>query len=195
MNAEVAAKGIEKRVKEMLKTVADQWGWFLALGIVLIVVGLTAIIFPLTMTLAAEQFFGWLILLSGVAQSVHAFRVKSWGGFLLDLLIGVLYVLAGIALVSAPLTGMFTLTLLLIALFVATGLFEGALAFRLRPASGWGWVLASGIASLAVGLLIWAELPSSALWAIGLLIGIKFIMGGWSFVSMALTGRRLGAAR
>lgn len=189
MNAEVTAKGMEKRVKEMLQTVADEWGWFLALGIVLIVVGLIAIIFPLTMTLAAEQFFGWLILLSGGAQAVHAFRVKSWGGFFLDLLIGVLYVLAGIALVSAPLTGMFTLTLLLIALFVATGLFEGALAFRLRPAAGWGWVLASAVASLAVGLLIWAKLPSSALWALGLLIGIKFIMGGWSFVNMALSSR------
>jgi uncharacterized membrane protein HdeD (DUF308 family) len=195
MAADTTTRNAERSFKAMMAAIADNWGWFLALGIVLIVLGLLAIVSPLSMTFAAEQFFGWLILFGGLIQAVVSWRAKSWGGFVVELLIGLFYVLGGIALVSNPLTGIFTLTLVLIVLFIADGIFQTALAIRLRPTPGWGWMLASGVASLLVGMMIWAQLPSSALWAIGLLVGIKLIVNGWNFVTMALTGQQVKEAK
>jgi len=107
------------------------------------------------------------------------FRSSSWP----------LYLIAGGWLALFPLTGIVTLTVFLAALFIAQGVFEGLMAFRMRPAAGWLWMLIAAIAAFAVGVLIIAHLPSSAAWAIGLLVGIKLIMSGWAylFLTMAAT--------
>ncbi len=169
-----SAANIEDMARKMMGSGAESWGWFMALGIVLIILGTIAIISPAVMTVAAGLFFGWLLLIGGVVQIVHAFFTKTCGGFFM---------------VSNLLAGVLTLTLLLIAVFVANGILEIIMAFQLRPASGWVWVLTGGIVSILVGLMIWAKLPSSAIWAIGLLVGIRMIFGGWSFVALALAGK------
>ena len=152
------------------------------LGILLIVLGVAAIAFPFVTTIAAKIFLGWLFLIGGIIQIVHAFSTRAWSEFFLDLLIGVLYVVAGGWLAFFPLTGIVTLTLLLALMFIIEGVLEAVIAFRMRPHAGWVWMLLSGIVAIAVGVLLIAKLPSSAAWAIGLLVGINLIMSGFAYL-------------
>jgi uncharacterized membrane protein HdeD (DUF308 family) len=108
----------------------------------------------------------------------------------MSFLIGALYLAAGAYLAFLPLAGILTLTILLAALFIAEGVLEIIMAFRVRPHEGWGWLLLSGLIAAAVGVLIALGLPSSATWAIGLLTGINLISTGWGFIFLALAGRR-----
>ena len=181
---------VEMRLVETRKLIADKWGWFLALGIVLIVAGLTAIAFPLFSTIAAKIMLGWLFLIGGVMMILHAFNAPAWQGFLWELLIGILYAVAGGYLAFFPLTGLLTLAILLAMLFIAEGVFEVIMALRVRPHEGWGFLLLSGIAALLVGVLIAMDLPGSAVWALGLLVGINLLFSGWSYIFLALAGRR-----
>lgn len=181
---------IEASVAETKQLIKEKWGWFLALGIVLILAGLVAIAFPFLSSLAATVVFGWLFLIGGAALIVHAFWAPGWKGFLWELLIGLLYVAAGVYLAFVPVAGLLTLTVVIAALFIAEGIFELIMAFRVRPHEGWIWLLLSGIAALAVGAIIAAGLPESAVWALGLLVGINLLFSGWSYVFLALAGRR-----
>ena len=113
---------IEARLAEPRQLVADKWGWFLALGIVLVIVGLAAIVFPLFAGAFSAIFVGWLFLIGGVVTIVHAFSAQRWSGFLWSLLVGVLYLIAGGYMVLFPLTGLITP-------FVASG--DGAHTFRI----------------------------------------------------------------
>jgi len=177
---------------EARRQITDNWGWFLALGIVLIAAGAAAIAFPLLSTIATKIALGWIFLIAGALIVVHAFSIRRWQGFLLGLLIGALYLVAGGWLAFTPFAGIIALTILLAALFLAEGLLEVIMAVRVRPHEGWGWLLVSGVVAIAVGVLIAAELPSSAAWAIGLLTGINLLSSGVSFVALALAGRRAG---
>jgi uncharacterized membrane protein HdeD (DUF308 family) len=184
---------VRESVAKAEAKIAEHWGWYLFLGIVLLLAGLAAIAFPFLSTIAAKIALGWIFLVSGVVMIAHAFSAGEWRGFLLNLLIGILYVIAGAYLAFLPFAGILTLTILVAALFLADGLLETIMAFRIRPHAGWGWVLASGLAAAAVGVLIALHLPTSATWAIGALVGVKLIFAGWSFIALAIGGRRLTA--
>ncbi|CAN1724601.1 membrane protein HdeD [Hyphomicrobium sp. 1Nfss2.1] len=180
----------ESTVAETKQLISDKWGWFLALGIVLLLAGLAAIAFPLLSGIAAKLVLGWLFLIGGVMLIVHAFQAPGWGGFLWELIIGALYVVVGGYLAFFPLAGLLTLTVLIAALFIAEGVFEVIMGFRVRPHEGWGWLVLSGIAALVVGAIIAMGLPESAVWALGLLVGINLLFSGWSYIFLALAGRR-----
>jgi uncharacterized membrane protein HdeD (DUF308 family) len=190
MTQQFSQADIDRAVAAAKQTVADNWGWFLALGIVLVVAGIAAIMFPLVSTIAAKIALGWIFLAAGVVMIIHAFSIQRWGGFLMELLLGVLYLFAGGWLAFFPFTGIVTLTILLAALFLAEGVVEVIMGFRVRPHEGWGWLVFSGLIAVAVGLLIAAELPSSAVWAIGLLVGVNLLSTGISFIVLALAGKR-----
>jgi uncharacterized membrane protein HdeD (DUF308 family) len=162
--------------------ITENKGWFYFLGILFIVLGVAAVAFPFITTIAAKIVLGWLFLIGGILQIVHAFSTRAWSEFFLDLLIGVLYVIAGGWLAFFPLTGIITLTLFLAFMFMLEGFLEVGIAFRIRPHAGWGWMLLSGIVAIAVGILLIANLPSSATWAIGLLVGINLIMSGFAYL-------------
>jgi uncharacterized membrane protein HdeD (DUF308 family) len=181
---------LDLKLRETSRLIAEKWGWFLALGIALIVAGLVAIAFPLLGTIAVKIMLGWLFLIGGVLMIMHAFQAPAWQGFLWELLVGILYAVAGAYLAFFPLTGLLTLAILLAVMFIIEGVFEVVQAFRVRPHEGWGFLLLSGIAALAVGVLITLSLPSSAEWALGLLAGINLLFSGWSYVFLALAGRR-----
>lgn len=181
---------LDLKLGETRRLIAEKWGWFLALGIVLILAGLAAIAFPLLGTIAVKILLGWLFLVGGVLMIMHAFQAPGWQGFLWELLVGILYAVAGAYLAFFPLTGLLTLAILLAVMFIIEGVFEVMQAFRVRPHEGWGFLLLSGIAALAVGVLITLSLPSSAEWALGLLAGINLLFSGWSYVFLALAGRR-----
>jgi uncharacterized membrane protein HdeD (DUF308 family) len=181
---------IDSALEAARAQIKQNWGWFLALGIVFVLAGIAAIAFPLLSTIAAKIALGWIFLAGGVLMIVHSFSSARWQGFLLGLLIGILYLVAGGWLAFFPLTGIITLTILLAALFLAEGVLEVIMAFRVRPHEGWGWLLLSGLVAVAVGVMIGMNLPSSATWAIGLLTGVNLLSTGVSFIVLALAGRR-----
>jgi uncharacterized membrane protein HdeD (DUF308 family) len=192
MTEEISQANLDSTIAEARRQIADNWGWFLALGILLIIAGVAAITFPLLSTIATKIALGWIFLIAGALIVVHAFSIRQWQGFLLSLLIGVLYLVAGGWLAFTPFAGVVALTILLAALFLAEGVLEVIMGLRVRPHEGWGWLLLSGLIAIAVGVLIAAELPSSAAWAIGLLTGINLLSSGVSFAALALAGRRAG---
>jgi uncharacterized membrane protein HdeD (DUF308 family) len=151
---------------------------------------MAAIAFPLLSTIAAKIAIGWIFLVAGVVEVFHAFYVRRWAGFFWNLLIGLLYILAGGWLAFFPLTGILTLTVVIAALFIVEGVMEFIMGFRMRPHEGWGWVVLSGLVAVAAGLLIALSLPASAVWALGLLAGINLLFSGWSFIYLALSGKR-----
>ena len=194
MSDQMSRTEIETTLAEARRHVAEHWGWFLALGILLLLAGCAAIAFPLVSTVAVKIALGWVFLIGGVLMIVHAFSAAQWRGFLWEILLGLLYILAGGYLAFFPLTGIITLTILLAALFLVEGGLEVIMAFRVRPHEGWGWLLFSGLIAVAAGALIALGLPSSAAWAIGLLAGINLISTGWGFLFLALAGRRAATA-
>ena len=170
--------------------IATNRGWFFALGSLMIILGGVAIVFPLATAIAAKTLFGWLLLIGGAVQVFHAFSTKGWSAFFFNLLVGIVYVLVGGWLAFLPLTGILTLTILLASAFVAQGILEALMAFRLRPMEGWVWILAAGVLALAVGLMILAQLPGSAVWVIGLLVGINMLSSGWAYVFLAMVAKK-----
>lgn len=190
MTQQLSQTDIESAIEAARAQIKRNWGWFLALGIVFVLAGVAAITFPLLSTIATKIVLGWIFLAGGVLMILHAFSASGWRGFLLGLLIGILYVVAGGWLAFFPFTGIITLTILLAALFLAEGVLEAIMAFRVRPHEGWVWLLLSGLVAVAVGVMIAMGLPSSATWAIGLLTGINLLMTGASFIALALAGRR-----
>lgn len=175
------------------KYVADNWGWFLALGIVLVLAGIAAIAFPLISTIATKIFLGWLFLIGGAMMIAHAFSVHQWSGRLWSLVIGALYLIAGGYLAFFPLTGIITLTIIVAALFIAEGIAEIVMGFKVRPHDGWMMLVASGVVAIGAGVLITLGLPDSAEWAIGLLTGINLLFTGWTYVFLALSARNAAA--
>jgi uncharacterized membrane protein HdeD (DUF308 family) len=166
------------------------WGWFLTLGIVLIVLGTIALGSALYMTIASVFFIGWLLIIGGVMEAVHAFWRKRWAGFFLDLLTGVLYVVVGWMMVTNPKESALLLTLIIAMFLVFEGVFRIVAALTARYPH-WGWVMFNGVISLLLGIMIWRQWPYSGLWVIGLFVGIEMLLNGWSLVMLSLTGRKL----
>lgn len=177
-----------------MKEVGQHWGWFLALGIFLIIVGTLALGSSMAVTLFSMIFLGWLMILAGVVEAVHAFWKKEWGGLFLHLLIGVLYVVVGFMVLANPEASALSLTLIMAIFFILAGLFRIIMAGAMRFPH-WGWVLFNGIITLLLGILIWRQWPVSGLWVIGLFIGIDLIIAGWAWVMLSLAARPVVAGR
>lgn len=173
-----------------LGALRGNWGWFLALGISLIVLGTVLLGSPFLASLATAMVLGVMLIIGGIAECMGSFWAREWSGFLLHLLSGVLSVVVGLLLVRRPLAGLEVLTLLLAGFLMAEGLFHMLGAFSVRYRS-WIWPFLSGAIDLALGLMIWAQWPYSGLWVIGLFVGISLIFRGVSWVMLALALRSL----
>lgn len=165
------------------------WGWLLASGIFTLILGMAAIILPFVATLTIELLLGTILIIAGIVHILHVFKARRPKGLFLQLLTAALYGLVGILLVAFPLQGALTLTLLLTMMFIIAGTFKIALSLRLRPIPTWGWLMFSGLVSIALGVFIWMGLPGTATWAIGLLVGIELLFSGWSMTMFALSLR------
>jgi uncharacterized membrane protein HdeD (DUF308 family) len=176
--------------------VRRHWVLFLTEGIVLVILGMLALLAPAVASVAATVFFGWLLLLSGVIGLVATFRARHAPGFWWSLLSAVIGIVAGILLLGWPLLGTLSLTAVLIAFLLAEGAVSIMYALEHRNAlSGrWGWMLASGILDVGLAVLLFIGLPGTALWALGLILGINMIFGGWALIFMALHARPTSAA-
>jgi uncharacterized membrane protein HdeD (DUF308 family) len=165
------------------------WGWFVALGLLLIVLGVICVLGEVATTVISVLVLGWLLLLSGIVALVHAFQTRTWNGFFLYLLSAVLRGLTGFLLVRYPLAGAFSLTLLLATLFIVGGVFRlvGALSLRFPM---WGWTAFSGAIALLLGVMLLAQLPASSLWFLGLAVGIDLIFEGSGLIALGSALRR-----
>jgi uncharacterized membrane protein HdeD (DUF308 family) len=172
-----------------MEALSRNWGWLLALSLLMIVLGVFAIGAPVVATIAVQLMLGWLLVIGGIAQGIHAFMVQRWGGFLLQLLSAALYVVIGILLLVNPVEGALALTIVLAVFLIVEGIFKIVMALRVRDHAGWGWVLASGVLSLVLGVMIWAQWPAAGLWVIGLLVGVQLLFTGWSLLMLALAAR------
>ncbi len=192
MSPDSTMESAQNRILAGLETVHNHWGYFLASGIAFLALGTIALAYTVLTTLASVFVFGVVLLIGGIFQAGHAFKtsVSKWSGFLLDLLVGVLYVITGLLMAVHPLAGAQSLTLLLASFFLVVGVFRTMGAVMLRPPS-WGWLLASGIVTLLFGILVWAQWPESALWLIGTLVAIDMIFNGVWLVMLALNVRGL----
>ncbi len=173
------------------QAVREHWKLFLAEGIVLVILGVLAIAVPQLAGIAVTIMIGWLFIISGIAGLITTFGARHAPGFWWSLLSAVLGIAAGLVLLVWPLSGVITLTLLLIVFFIIEGVLSIMYAFEhKRELTGqWGWMLVSGIIDLVLAAMIWAGLPSTAAWALGLLVGINLLFGGSSMIAMALHAR------
>ena len=181
--------------RAVARSLHQHWVLFLVEGVVLLVLGATAIVIPPLATLAATLVLGWLFLVSGVVGLFTTFLMRHAPGFWWSLISAALGVLVGSLLLARPVSGAYSVTLVLIAFFIIEGV--ASIMFALehkRELSGrWGWMLASGVVDLLLALMILAGLPSTAAWALGLLVGINMVFGGAALIAMALHARHTGA--
>jgi uncharacterized membrane protein HdeD (DUF308 family) len=183
---------LERRVASALHS---GWKYLLIEGIVLVVLGAAAIVIPPIATLAVEIIVGWLFLLSGILGLAMTFMMRGAPGFWWSLFSGVLAIAAGVVLIGWPLSGAVSLTLLLIVFFVMEGVatIMYALEHKRELSGRWGFMLASGVVDLVLAAIIYAGLPGTAAWAIGLLVGINMLFGGAALIALALRARHIEA--
>ena len=154
--------------------------WLTAMGLVFLILGILAIIEPTVAGLAVAILAGWLFIFGGVAHAVAAFGGGSAGRVIWQLLVAVIYVLGGMYLLTHPLLGLGTLTLVLAGILLAEAVLEVVAFFAARTESGSGWRLVNAAVTLLLGAMIWDNWPSSSTWAIGTLIGVNLMITGFS---------------
>jgi uncharacterized membrane protein HdeD (DUF308 family) len=182
--------------RAVVSAIHEHWVLFLIEGIVLVVLGAAAIIVPVIATLAFTLLIGWLFLISGVVGLITTFWMRNAPGFWWSLISALIAIAAGIVLILWPISGTISLTLVLIAFFIIEGVVTLMYAFdhRAQLSGRWGWMLASGIVDLILAGIIFAGLPESATWALGLLVGINLLFGGVAMIGMALAARSAAPA-
>jgi uncharacterized membrane protein HdeD (DUF308 family) len=164
------------------------------LGVALLVIGVVALVFPMISTLVATLFVGWLLIITGFMSLFLAFSIRGAGPFFGALLFSLLSIAAGAFMVARPTVGEIAITISLGALFMVQGAFEGVLAFALRPARGWGWMLISAVASVVLSIVILSGLPTLSLVTLGILIGVNFISSGIAYLFVGGTAKRVAQA-
>ncbi len=169
-------------------------GWSMFWGILMFVCGILAISLPLASSIGIVILLGWLLVFAGVSHLFFAFHCHSVGGVLWQVLLAIVYAIAGIYMLMNPLLGVLSLTLLLAVFLLAEGILEIALYFRIRRVRHRGWILFDGIVTLILGILIWAQWPSSSVWLIGTLVGISLIFSGVSRFMLSLAIRDISSA-
>jgi uncharacterized membrane protein HdeD (DUF308 family) len=173
----------------------EHWGVFLAEGIILVLLGLIAIVVPPIATLAFTIIIGWIFLVSGILGLITTFWARGAPGFWWSLISAIIAIAAGVVLLLWPVSGSLSLTLLLIAFFVVEGIVSimYAIEHRNQLTGRWVWMLISGIVDLILAGIIFAGLPGTAIWALGLLVGINMVFGGAALIAMALAARQPAA--
>ncbi len=167
------------------REIIQYWGWFLAFGIAVLVLGIAAVVRAVTATVASMLFFGWLLVLASGIEIAQAVMVGHWAGFFQHLLAAVLFGITGLLIVMRPLISAEVATVFMAMFFLIGGLFQlvGAVAVALP---GWGWQAADGVITFVLGLLVLAQWPASGLWVIGLFVGIDLIFYGCAWIALAL---------
>jgi uncharacterized membrane protein HdeD (DUF308 family) len=176
----------------VLGDLVHNWGWLLAQGLLLVVLGTVGLGMTIWLTLASVFIFGVFLVIGGGVQIFQTFKCKGWESLLWHGLIAVLYLLAGLSIMTDPLAASTLITLLLAGALIGIGAVRLIMAFQLRGLKNWGWPLVGGIAAVVLGTMILARWPVSGFWVIGLFVAIEMIFSGWSSIFIALAAREVG---
>jgi uncharacterized membrane protein HdeD (DUF308 family) len=171
-----------------VEEIRKNWGWFLALGLLLTILGGMVIQTSYVATVFSIMLFGALLTGAGIVQFIQSFLARKWSGLFLMLLLGLLYIVTGLFCLAKPATAAITLTFWIAAFCFIGGLFRmiTSLVLRFRQ---WGWVFFNGLVTFILGAIIYADWPISGLWVIGLFIGVDMVLSGWSWILLSLTSR------
>lgn len=183
---------IERAGRAFASAIHEHWVLFLIEGIILVILGLIAIAVPWLATLAVAITIGWIFFISGLVGLLTTAWMRSAPGFWWSLVSAAISIAAGVVLLLWPVTATLTLTLVLIVFFLVEGAASilYAMEHRDQLTGRWGWMLVSGIVDLILAIIILAGLPGTALWALGLLVGINMLFGGAALIGMALAARQ-----
>jgi len=189
MSMNQAGAGLQQAVASAIH---EHWKLFLIEGIILALLGVAAIAVPWIATLAFTLVLGWLFLISGIVGLVTTFWMRGMPGFWWSLFSAIIAIAAGLILLTSPVSGALSLTFVLIAFFVIEGIVTimYAIEHRNQLSGRWGWMLASGVVDLILAGIIFAGLPGTAAWALGLLVGINLVFGGTAMIGMALAAKQ-----
>jgi uncharacterized membrane protein HdeD (DUF308 family) len=187
---DTSATGAPSLAGEIRQEIKSATGWSVALGILLVVLGIGAIAVPLASSLAVAFWIAWVLIGCGVIELIYAIQTRAEGGILWKILCAAAYLVAGIYLLVNPLNAVAALALMLSIFLVVQGLFEVIMAIQIRPAPNWGWMLFSGALTLLLGGMLWSEWPGNSLWLIGLVVGISLISSGISRIMLSLVVRQ-----
>ena|SRR5579862_602643 len=165
-------------------------GWSLALGVLLVIAGVLALLFPIVAAVTAALYVGWFAIFAGVIAVSVAIKTRRDAHFGWRLAVGIVYVLLGVMLIANPIAGAASLALLVGALMACSGVVEIMLALRFKPRRGWGWLLANGIVSIVLAGLIVVGWPLASLVLIGYFVGFQIIMCGVARIALSLGARK-----
>jgi uncharacterized membrane protein HdeD (DUF308 family) len=176
-------------------SLATHWRLIMAQGVIMVILGMLALAAPAFATLAVDIYVGWLFFFSGILGLVAIFSGRHPTRFRWGMVTAVLSLLVGVMLIWKPVEGALSLTMLLTAFFIVEGLFQAtsSVAYRESMRSTWGWMLASGIADLALAAIILLSWPMSVGWALGIIAGVNLITSGWAIAMAGLAGREVAS--
>lgn len=166
----------------------SEWLWLLLYGILLVLCGIVAIIFPAISTVAAMLILSIVLMIAGVATMIHSFWMGKWSGMLGQLFVGIIYLVLGIMIQSTPIATALAFTFILAAFFIVVGVFRVISSLVIRYPY-WGWSLLNGIITFLLGVIIYRlyeRSPAESLWILGLLIGIEMLFHGWMWIVLSL---------
>lgn len=177
---------------DSIRALRAKWGWIVAFGVISLIAGIIALGSVVMATESAVLIVGIMMLIAGAAEIIAAFSVKDWGRFLLWLLLGALYIFAGILCLQNPFAAATVLTLMLGIALIVSGLLRIFLATQMKHGTPWGWVVFSGVLTFLLGLMIVAQWPASSFFVLGIFLGIDliFIGTGWITMGLALKKRQ-----
>ena len=169
----------------MRETVKRYSTWYLLEGIFLVIAGVIALVYPYLASVTLIFLIGWLLIISGVFRGISLIGAKDVPHFWWELVSVVLAIVIGVLLLRNPNAGLLIMTILLIVYFIIEGISKVVFALTIRPFPNWGWVLASGLVGILLALILWANLPVTALWLVGVLLGINLISVGAAVAYLA----------
>jgi len=187
MTLEEAAQVMREAMRENVKRHSL---WYLAQSALMILAGIVALVYPVMSSVAVVIFLGWLLIISGVLQGISLIGARHVPHLWLQLVSVVLFVIVGVLFLRNPGESLVTLTLLLIVFFMVEGISKVIFALTIRPLPNWGWVLSSGVVGILLAFYLWANIPLTAAWLIGILLGIELICEGVALGSLALQARK-----
>jgi uncharacterized membrane protein HdeD (DUF308 family) len=189
-NQNVSTEEIATALGHELERLQKHWWWLLLLGVLLVIGGIVALAYPFATETGVMLVFGAVLIIAGVATVIGAFWAGKWSAFFLQVLVGILYVMAGMVIRDVPLESIALLTMFIAASFIVVGVFRVVVALHERFPQ-WGWALLNGLVTMIAGLIIYDTYPTSALWVIGLLIGLELLFNGLTWIMLALALRAI----
>jgi uncharacterized membrane protein HdeD (DUF308 family) len=179
--------------EQAIQEIGSKWGWFLGIGILLLVLGIVGLGATFALTLTTVTFFGILILIGSVFQLIDAFQNKGWA-LIGNIIIALLYGAVGYIMVANPALASSALTMVIAWALIFIGIMRMVIAFRIHGVSGWVWTLISGIAAIVLGIMILNNWPVSGLWVIGMFVAIELIFNGWRLIMLGIAAKSVNKA-